>query len=408
MGGGIVHHPVESGLGMASRFPFRVLATDPGGARAGILETPHGTVETPVFMPVGTHGAVKALSPDQVAGTGARILLANTYHLAVSPGSDLVKKAGGLHAFMGWTRAILTDSGGFQVFSLPKAEIRDEGVTFRHEAGGERVSLTPEKAMGIQEDLGADIAMCLDDCAPWPCDRDRAEEGVRRTTAWGRACREAHRREDQAIFGIVQGSVFPDLRARSAREIVGIGFDGYAIGGVSVGEGTGAMLDVVGRVAPLLPADRPRYVMGIGKPEEIVRAIGLGADLFDCVLPTRHGRSGVLYTSRGPLRIRHRRYRRDLFPPDTSCGCATCGTFTRAYLRHLFEAGEVLGQTLASMHNVHFFLETARRARAAIIEGRFASFQRAFCDGVAEGAAPEPEAEGRPGRRRRAAGPARK
>ncbi|MCI0342817.1 MAG: tRNA guanosine(34) transglycosylase Tgt [Planctomycetales bacterium] len=388
---------------MATRSPFRVLATDPTGARAGVLETPHGPVETPVFMPVGTHGAVKALTPDQVAGTGARILLANTYHLAISPGSDLVAKAGGLHAFMGWARAILTDSGGFQVFSLPKAEIREDGVTFRHEAGGERVTLTPERSMAVQGELGADIAMCLDDCAPWPCDRARAEEGVRRTTAWARACRAAHRRDDQALFGIVQGSVFPDLRERSAREIVGIGFDGFAIGGVSVGEGTGAMLDVVGRVAPLLPPDRPRYVMGIGKPEEIVRAIGLGADLFDCVLPTRHGRSGILYTARGPLRIRHRRYRRDLFPPDTSCGCETCSRFTRAYLRHLFEAGEILGQTLASLHNVHFFLETARRARAAILEGRFGAFRGEFCAAVERGQPdPEGEPEGAARRRRRA------
>ena len=364
-------------------FPFDVDATDPSGARAGRLHTPHGVVETPVFMPVGTHGALKALTPAQVAETGAPIVLANTYHLAVSPGEALVAKHGGLHRFMAWDRAILTDSGGFQVFSLPKASIDADGVTFRHEAGGEPVTLTPERAIAIQEALGADCIMCFDDCAPWPCDRARAVAGVERTTAWARRCRDAQRRTDQALFGIVQGSAWPELRRRSAAELTALEFPGYAIGGVSVGEGTDQMLEVVAGTAPLLPAGKPRYVMGVGKPEEILAAVALGIDMFDCVLPTRHGRSGTCYTARGPIRIRHRRYRLDRYPIDTSCGCYTCRTFTRAYVRHLFESGEILGQVLASLHNVHFYVALMRRAREAIVAGRFAAFLAETTAGLA-------------------------
>lgn len=372
----------------ATEFSFDLLATDSSGrtaARRGRITTPHGTIETPVFMPVGTHGALKALTPAQVEATGAEIVLANTYHLTVSPGEALVEKHGGLHDFMQWPRAILTDSGGFQVFSLPKASIDMDGVTFRHSAGGEPITLTPERATAIQEALGADIIMCFDDCAPWPCDRARAELGVARTTAWAKRCREAHRRPDQALFGIVQGSVFEDLRRRSAEELQAIGFPGYAIGGVSVGEGTDQMLAAVSTTAPMLPHDKPRYVMGVGKPEELLDAIALGIDMFDCVLPTRHGRSGSFYTARGPIRIRHRKYRLDKYPPDTSCECYTCANFTRAYLRHLFESGEILGQILASLHNVHFYVHLMRQARAAIVDGAFDAFRRDFHAGIAQG-----------------------
>jgi queuine tRNA-ribosyltransferase len=369
----------------ATEFSFDLLATDPSGrtaARRGRVTTPHGTIETPVFMPVGTHGALKALTPAQVEGTGAEIVLANTYHLTVSPGEALVEKHGGLHGFMQWPRAILTDSGGFQMFSLPKAAVDENGVTFEHSSGGERVTLSPERATAIQETLGADIIMCFDDCAPWPCDRARAELGVARTTAWAKRCAQAHTRPGQALFGIVQGSVFDDLRQRSADELQAIGFPGYAIGGVSVGEGTEQMLAAVSSTAPLLPEDKPRYVMGVGKPEELLDAIALGIDMFDCVLPTRHGRSGSLYTVRGPIRIRHRKYRLDKYPPDTSCDCYTCSHFTRAYLRHLFESGEILGQILASLHNVHFYVSLMRQAQTAIEAGTFDSFRREFRAGI--------------------------
>lgn len=360
---------------------FKLEATDPGcQARAGTITTPHGQIRTPVFMPVGTQGAIRNLSPDQVNATGAQIILANTYHLSIRPGEDLVKKAGGLHKFMGYKVPILTDSGGFQVFSLPKKKIDDSGVRFQYEVNGQELLLTPERSMEIQQALGADIAMVFDECAPYPCSYEYAVESLERTTRWERRSKEAHTRPDQALFGIVQGSVFEDLRRRSAREIISIGFDGYAIGGLSVGEGLDVMCQVLDWTMPELPTDKPRYLMGVGLPEDVLAAVERGVDMMDCVIPTRHARGGILYTFQGRMRIQHSRYRRDMFPIDTRCTCYTCQNFSRAYLRHLFTIREVLANTLASIHNIHFYQTLMARARAAIQEGTFVQFKRQFLE----------------------------
>lgn len=367
---------------MSSRpLSFELQATDPHSqARAGIITTPHGPIQTPIFMPVGTQGAVRNLSPDQVVATGAQIILANTYHMSIRPGEDLVKKAGGLHKFMGYKLPILTDSGGFQVFSLPKKKIDDDGVRFQYELNGQEILLNPERSMEIQQALGADIAMVFDECAPYPCTYEYAVEALERTTRWERRSKEAHTRPDQALFGIVQGSVFPDLRKRSAREILEIGFDGYAIGGLSVGEGLDIMSRVLDWTVPILPEDTPRYLMGVGLPEDMLAAVERGIDMMDCVIPTRHARGGILYTFQGRMRIQHARYRRDMYPIDTKCTCYTCQNFSRAYLRHLFMIREVLANTLASIHNIHFYLELMGRARKAVLEGYFSSFKRQFLE----------------------------
>jgi len=321
------------------------------------------------------------MHPDEVQRAGAEIVLANTYHLHLKPGEDLVAKAGGLHAFMGWERPILTDSGGFQVFSLPKREITDEGVVFRHKKGGEPAQLTPERSIEIQGKLGSDVLMAFDECSPFPCSRDDAARAMERTVRWASRSAEAFGEDPKrALFGIVQGSVHTDLREECAERISELGFDGIAIGGVSVGEGTERMLSVVEVTAPRLPEDKPRYVMGVGKPEEILEAVALGVDRFDCVMPTRHARGGTLFTVRGPIRIRHRRYRRDFYPIDRSCRCAVCSRFSRAYIRFLFETGEVLGRILASIHNTAFYQQMMDRARKAISEGRFAPFKRRFIE----------------------------
>ncbi|RME47365.1 MAG: tRNA guanosine(34) transglycosylase Tgt, partial [Deltaproteobacteria bacterium] len=343
---------------------FEIVARDPRSrARKGILETPHGVTETPVFMPVGTHAALKAITPRDVAETGATIVLANTYHLFLKPGTRLIEKFQGLHRFMGWNRSILTDSGGFQVFSLPKQQITEEGVTFRHEVNGEKILLTPERSIEIQNALGADIIMAFDECLPYPCKYDVAARSIERTLRWAKRSKEAHRREDQALFGIVQGSTFADLRRSCAEGLTGIGFPGYAIGGVSVGEGHEEMKAAIEMTEPHLPEEAPRYLMGVGLPEDILMAIERGIDMFDCVIPTRYARSATLFTRRGRIRLTRRRFRRDLFPVEPNCPCYTCRNFTRAYLHHLYTSNEILSAILASIHNITFYQELTRMAR---------------------------------------------
>lgn len=352
-----------------------------GSARAGTLTTPHGPVHTPAFMPVGTHGAVKALTPDQVHETGAEMVLANTYHLALRPGEALVEKLGGLHAFMRWDGPLLTDSGGFQVFSLPKVEISDQGVRFRNEVDGSSMLLTPERSIEIQNTLGADIIMAFDECTPYPADEALASTGVRRTLSWIERCVNAHARKDQALFGIVQGSTYPHLREACAASLIDFDLPGYAIGGVSVGEGHELLCRVTEHCAPLLPEQKPRYLMGVGLPEDLIAAIGYGMDLFDCVIPTRYARSATVFTSKGKLRLTHRRFRRDSYPIDSSCDCATCaGGFSRAYLHHLFAANEVLSAILASAHNVRFYQRLVQQARSAVLNGDYEGFRTRFLD----------------------------
>ncbi|WP_298272896.1 tRNA guanosine(34) transglycosylase Tgt [Geobacter sp.] len=354
-------------------------------ARRGTLVTPHGTIETPIFMPVGTHAAMKAMTPAQVKETGAQIILSNTYHLHLRPGEELVARAGGLHRFMAWDGPILTDSGGFQVFSLPNKRITEEGAYFRHEVTGEEIFLDPARAIAIQEALGADIIMAFDECIPYPCDRQYAARSTRKTLRWAEQCRKAQTRKDQALFGIVQGSVFEDLRAMCAKELVQMDFPGYAIGGVSVGEGLELLKKVVECTAPFLPENKPRYLMGVGLPEDIFESVERGIDMFDCVIPTRYARSATLFTNRGKIRLTNRNYRRDFYPVEPNCGCYTCRNFTRAYLHHLFNANEVLSAILASIHNVHFYLGMMEGIRIAIEEGRFAEHKREFLSGYLKG-----------------------
>jgi queuine tRNA-ribosyltransferase len=320
------------------------------------------------------------MTPEQVAQAGAEVLLANTYHLMLRPGESLVAKLGGLHRFMRWERTILTDSGGFQVFSLPKKEIGSQGVRFKNEVDGSVVELTPERSIEIQNALGADIIMMFDECTPYPADEALAEAGVNRTLAWAERCLRAHRRpNEQALFAIVQGSVYPRLRERCAAALVEMDLPGYAIGGVSVGEGHELLCRVTAHAAPLLPEHKPRYLMGVGLPEDLLAAIGCGMDMFDCVIPTRYARSASVFTTRGRLRLTHRRYRRDAYPIDPSCDCMACaGGFSRAYLHHLFAANEVLSAILCSVHNVRFYEKLVGDARRAIVQKSFEEWRRAF------------------------------
>ncbi len=353
---------------------FELLHTD-GPARHGRLTTPHGPVETPVFMPVGTQATVKGLTPQQLAETGARILLGNTYHLTLRPGDNLIAEQGGLHPFMGWDGPILTDSGGFQVYSLaPTRKISDRAAVFRSHIDGRELELTPEKAVAIQENLGSDIAMCLDECPPFGTAPDYLRVAVRRTVHWAERCRDAHRRPDQALFGIVQGATDLDLRAECAEALVRLDFPGYALGGFSVGETPEQMAAVLGACAALLPANKPRYLMGVGRPQDILAAVACGIDLFDCVLPTRNGRNASAFTADGPLRLRNARHKRDPAPLESGCRCYTCRHFSRAYLHHLFLADEMLGPTLLSLHNVAYYCRLVAEARQAIAEGRYAAF----------------------------------
>jgi queuine tRNA-ribosyltransferase len=365
-------------------FSFRLDARA-GDARAGVFNTPHGEVRTPAFMVVGTHAAVRALTPEQVRAAGTQVVLANTYHLLTR--APLVEKLGGLHEFMRWSGPILTDSGGFQVFSLPKKLISDRGVRFRNELDGSEIELTPERSIEIQAQLGADVMMAFDECTPYPADEALAAAGVRRTLAWLERCLGAHRSpERQALFGIVQGSTYPHLRKSCAEALVAQDLPGYAIGGVSVGEGHELLCRITEQTAPLLPEGKPRYLMGVGLPEDLVAAIGYGIDLFDCVIPTRYARSSVVFTARGRLRLTHRRFRRDAYPIDTSCDCASCaGGFSRAYLHHLFAANEILSAVLASLHNVRFYQRLMEGARAAILAGDYEAWRRELLAGYRSG-----------------------
>ncbi len=360
-------------------FCFELLATDPATrARRGRLHTPHGAIETPIFMPVGTHGALKAMTTAQVLETGAQIILSNTYHLHLKPGEQLVAKAGGLHRFMAWDKPILTDSGGFQVFSLPKKEITEDGVFFAHEVSGERIFLGPKEATTIQNQLGADIIMAFDECIPFPATHAYAAKSIKKTLRWAEECMKAHQRPDQALFPIVQGGVYPDLRKQCAEALTALDAIGYAIGGVSVGEGLELLKQVVDCTEPFLPAHKPRYLMGVGLPEDILESIERGMDMFDCVIPTRYARSATLFTRRGRIRLTSRRYRRDFFPVDAGCNCYCCANFSRAYLHHLFNANEILSATLSAIHNVRFFLDLAAGARTAIEAGHYGEWKREF------------------------------
>jgi queuine tRNA-ribosyltransferase len=352
---------------MPSPFEFRILAHK-GAARAGILTTPHGVVPTPAFMPVATQATVKHLAPEEIAAAGTSILVANTFHLHLRPGEDLIAAQGGLHRFMGWERALLTDSGGFQVYSLSTLrKIDDDGVSFQSPVDGAALRLTPESATRIQETLGADFAMAFDYCVSLPATRAEARRGVDLTTAWARRCREAHRTESQRLLGIVQGATFDDLRARSARELVDLDFFGYAIGGLAVGEDPAETAAMTRFTAPLLPAGKLRYLMGVGRPEDLAMAVEAGIDLFDCVIPTREGRHGAALTAEGRVSVKQTAWREDSRPIMDGCDCYTCRRFSRAYLRHLFMSAEPLGARLLSLHNVHYLQDYLRGIRDRII-----------------------------------------
>jgi queuine tRNA-ribosyltransferase len=356
---------------------FTLLGSD-GAARHGLLHTARGVVETPIFMPVGTAGSVKAMAPDDLHALGAEIILGNTYHLYLRPGDELIARRGGLHRFNAWSKPILTDSGGFQAFSLSSLRrFSEEGVTFRSHLDGSRHLFTPEKVIGIQRNLHSDIMMVLDECVPYGTTYEYTAKSIGLTTRWALRARQAYPRgaSDNLLFAITQGGFFPDLRTESVQELTEHDFDGFAIGGLSVGETKELMYSLLAHTAPLLPADKPRYLMGVGTPLDIVTGIGHGIDMFDCVLPTRNARNGTLYTSLGKVNIKRREYAEDDGPLDPVCSCYTCRTFSRAYLRHLFHAGEVLAFRLNSLHNLTHFLDLARAARAAIDQGRFAAFR---------------------------------
>jgi len=363
-------------------FSFTVSIQDPTGARRGVLNTPRGSVQTPFFMPVGTQASVKALRNEVLEELGAEILLANTYHLYLRPGHELVRKLGGLHDFMSWPRPILTDSGGYQVFSLSELrKITDAGVRFRSHLDGSEHLLTPEKAVEIQLALGSDIAMVLDECIETPAPRDKAESALQRTTVWAKRARTAfleHANRNGKLlqwqFGIVQGATFADLRRESARHLLDIDFPGYAVGGLAVGEPHAATCEMAAEVTGLLPHDKPRYLMGVGRPEQIADYVALGIDMMDCVLPTRAARHACLYTREGRVLIKNARYAQDQDPIDPACSCSVCRRYTRAYLRHLFAAGEITAAILATHHNVHFYLDIMRQIREAIEFGNLAKF----------------------------------
>ncbi|MDD3852814.1 MAG: tRNA guanosine(34) transglycosylase Tgt [Syntrophomonadaceae bacterium] len=359
---------------------FKITCQDcASSARLGKLKLTHAEIETPVFMPVGTQATVKTLTPDDLYDIGAGIILSNTYHLYLRPGADLIEKAGGLHGFMNWKRNILTDSGGFQVFSLSKLrKITDEGVEFRSHLDGSRHFLTPELVMEIEQKLGADIAMCFDECAPYPCTYEEAKRAVERTALWAGRCREAHYRQDQALFGIIQGNVFPELREKSAHDLIQLDFPGYAIGGLSVGEPKEIMYDILQVTDSVLPVNKPRYLMGVGEPEDLLEGVKRGIDMFDCVLPTRLARHGTAYTSHGKITVRNAGYAEDFAPIDEECSCYVCKNYSRAYIRHLIKAEEILAHRLLSYHNVYFLVQLMENIRCSISEGTFNEFYRDF------------------------------
>ena len=365
-------------------FTFNKTADCPvSRARAGVMETLRGQVYTPVFMPVGTLASVKSLSPQDLEACGARIILANTYHLYLRPGCDIIDRFSGVHQFMAWQKPVLTDSGGFQVFSLAKlSKISEEGVAFQSHVDGSAHLLTPESAMDIQACLDSDIRMCLDECIAYPADHHTARAAMERTGRWARRCQDRWREtgadQRSALFGIVQGGMFADLRQQSAAELTAMDFPGYAVGGLSVGEAVETRLEMADLTLPLLPADKPRYVMGVGTPAELVELVALGADMFDCVMPTRNARNGQLFTASGTLNIRNACYTMDTAPIDERCGCYACRHFSRAYLRHLFMSRELLAYRLATLHNVYYFVQLLENIRAAVSEGRFDRFRQRF------------------------------
>ena len=351
---------------------FSILKEDSGTkARTGILRTPHGVIHTPVFMPVGTYATVKTCTPYELEQLGAEIILGNAYHLYLRPGHNIVKKAGGLHKFMAWEKPILTDSGGFQVFSLGEnRELTEDGALFKSVIDGSKHFFSPERSIEIQNAIGADIIMNFDECTPYPCDYEYAKESMELTSRWAKRCKSAHKGE-QLLFGIVQGSVYLDLRRKSAEDMLDIGFDGYALGGLSVGEEKEIMYNVIGYTVPILPKDKPHYLMGVGTPENLVEAVSLGIDMFDCVMPTRNARNGSLFTSEGMVKIKNAKHKRDFSPLDSDCQCYTCKNFTRAYLRHLYIVNEILAHRLHTIHNLHFYLSLMRGIRQAITDNTF-------------------------------------
>jgi len=369
-------------------FEYKLIAEDKEtGARAGEFVTPHGVIKTPVFMPVGTQATVKAIVPEELEELGAQIVLSNTYHLHMRPGEDLVAEAGGLHRFMNWKHPILTDSGGFQVFSLSDLrKINEDGVEFRSHIDGSKHFMRPEDSIAIQEKLGADIIMAFDECVELPADEEYSQKSMERTIRWAQRCKDAHKRKDQALFGIVQGCTFESQRIACARALQNIDFPGYAIGGLSVGESHAEMYRILDCVTPELPKDKPRYLMGVGFPTNLVEGIARGIDMFDCVLPTRNGRNASVFTHDGKMNMKNLQYARDFSPLDAHCNCYTCRNYTRAYIRHLHTAGEILAARLCSLHNVHFLVNLVAEARQAIIDGRFGTFRRNFMENFMEGA----------------------
>ena len=359
---------------------FRIECRDRGSsARVGKLVTAHGEITTPAFMPVGTLGSVKSLTPEEVVELGGEIILANAYHLYLRPGDELVKDFGGLHRFMNWFGPILTDSGGYQVMSLAsKRKITEEGVLFQSHIDGSRHFFSPESTIKIQENIGADIIMCLDECTPYPVTKEYVEESTWRTVRWAKRCKESKTRDDQLLFGIVQGGVFVDLRKACAEALQEINFPGYAVGSLSVGEPKEETFRVIAEIVPGLPEEKPRYLMGMGTPQDLVEAIAHGVDLFDCVLPTRNARNGMLYTSSGNIQIKNQRYTKDENPVDPGCSCYVCRNYTRAYLRHLYVNRELLSYRLNTMHNLYFYFSVIKKARAAIANGTFEKFKKDF------------------------------
>ncbi|HEY8555619.1 MAG TPA: tRNA guanosine(34) transglycosylase Tgt [Burkholderiales bacterium] len=357
---------------------FELLGTD-GAARRGRLVFARGVVDTPAFMPVGTYGTVKAMTPEELRDIGVQMILGNTFHLMLRPGTDVIRAHGGLHGFMHWDGPILTDSGGFQVWSLGALrKVTEEGVWFQSPVDGSRVFLGPEESIAVQRELGADVLMVFDECTAYPATEEQARTSMELSLRWAERSRRAHDGGPGALFGIVQGGMYPHLRDASLAGLVRIGFDGYALGGLSVGEPKEEMLRILDHVAPRMPADRPRYLMGVGTPEDLVEAVRRGIDMFDCVLPTRNARNGWLYTSTGDLKIRNSRYARDTAPIDPACGCYTCRYYSRAYLRHLQQANEILGARLATVHNLHYYQALMRELRAAIEEKRLDDFTEKF------------------------------
>jgi len=364
---------------VAIRYEF-IKQCKQSGARLGRVHTPHGVIETPCFMPVGTQATVKTMSPEELKEMDARIILSNTYHLFLRPGHKLIERAGGLHKFMNWDRAILTDSGGFQVFSLSDMrKITEEGVEFRSHLNGDKLFLSPEKAMEIQNSLGSDIMMAFDECPPYPAEYDYVKQSLERTTRWAERCLKAHERPDaQGLFAIVQGGGYKELREQSARDLTSMDFPGYAIGGLSVGEPKPVMYEVLDHTVPLLPAGKPRYLMGVGSPDALIEGSIRGIDMFDCVLPTRIARNGTLMTSEGRLVVRNAKHAEDFGPLDPACDCYTCKNYSRAYIRHLLKADETFGIRLTTYHNLHFLLQLMRDVRQAIMEDRLLDFRDDF------------------------------